>query len=111
MKFIHTEDYPLSYEGMLSPEQRIRIVAWFKMKQNRANGCYKNANSYSRENVNYIYFTQEGDKLMKEIDGAVNCLRSIGVMMEYGWVGHREEWFMATAYDAELQDDYLYDCD
>ena len=34
-----------------------------------------------------------------------------GIYVEYGWVGHRDEWFLATAYDAMMQEDYLASCD
>lgn len=110
MKSIAIDKYPATYKNILTPEQRIRLVAWFKMKQNHANESYKQANSYSYDSLDYVYYKNSGDMTMKEINGAIECLQNIGIMMEYGWVGHREEWFLATQYDAELQDDYMCDC-
>lgn len=34
-----------------------------------------------------------------------------GIYMEYDWVGHREEWFLATRADAEKEFDYRCSCD
>lgn len=38
-------------------------------------------------------------------------LRKFGVFMEYDWVGHRDEWILATRADAEAEEDYRYSCD
>nr|DAH88087.1 MAG TPA: hypothetical protein [Caudoviricetes sp.] len=38
-------------------------------------------------------------------------LQRCGVFMEYDWVGHRDEWILATRADAEKEFDYRCSCD
>lgn len=33
-----------------------------------------------------------------------------GIACEYDWAGHRGEWFLATIDDAEMEDDWRWQC-
>ena len=83
MKSIPVWQYPASYERILATEERIRLIAWFKTAH-----------------VSFADKRKMQDELSKR-----------GIMVEYDWVGHRGEWFLATEYDAERQDDYICCCD
>ncbi|HAU85760.1 MAG TPA: hypothetical protein DCW90_09720 [Lachnospiraceae bacterium] len=52
------------------------------------------------DEMTFIEACKWQDKLMK-----------IGIFMEYDWIGHRDEWFLATRADAEAEEDYRYSCD
>lgn len=37
-------------------------------------------------------------------------LEERGIYAEYNWPGHRKQWILATYYDAEMYEDWLYQC-
>lgn len=80
MKTPMFEDYPANYEHIPFGE-RMQILAKFKCNE---------------------------FKDWKELNEYQEALQERGIYMEYGWVGHREEWFMATSYDAMMQEEYVY---
>lgn len=77
------EDYPVNYEHVPFSE-RMRILVKFK---NNDFPSYEAMIAYRDE------------------------LESRNIFVEYGWVGHRDEWFLATMYDACMQEDYVMSCD
>ncbi len=78
------EDYPTNYDD-IDFGVKMRILARFKL-----NDFF----SYS-EKIRFQDMLREDQ----------------GIFVEYNWVGHRDEWFLATAYDAQMQEDYLASCD
>ena len=37
-------------------------------------------------------------------------LQERGIAARYGWAGHRGEWFLATVRDAEMEEDWRFQC-
>ena len=100
-------EYPDSYDDKMTPEQQGNLMSWFAT-QNRIYKRGLNAQmSHDREVKFY------GENLCKrtqhEVDMVISVLEQIGIYIGYSWCGHRDEYFLITAQEAENQADYLYD--
>lgn len=79
---INIDKYPMTYSGKVNKSQEKTIldtVAYFKKKS-----------------------TKDYHKIL-------NCLESLGIMVEYNWHGHRKELFLATYSDAIYEEDCVFE--
>ena len=100
-------EYPDSYNDKMTVEQQENLMSWFAT-QNRIYKRGLNAQTSHDREVKFY-----GENLCKrtqhEIDVAIHILETIGIYVGYSWAGHRDEYFLITAQEAENQVDYLYD--
>lgn len=102
---IYPENYPVTYHW-LNKEQQEKILQWFKKEFNAAQAANKDRLILVRD----IY--ESGHKRYQDaihrIQAAQEALEILGIFVEYDWIGHREEWFLATRQDAEMQEEHLF---
>lgn len=100
-------EYPDSYNDKMTVEQQESLMSWFAM-QNR---LYKRGLSaqWSPDSEVKLYGENLCKRTQHEIDVAIDVLEKVGIYIGYSWAGHRDEYFLITAQEAENQADYLYD--
>lgn len=50
------------------------------------------------------------EHLANEKKAYVADLETRGIYAEYNWIGHRDQWFLATSSDAEAEEDWRWQC-
>lgn len=103
---ITVEDYPSDYSWI--PEtKKLNILDWFsnedrlyKRGQDAAASTDGDVSKYGRS---LMY------RSLTHISIAQEILREIDIYVEYNWVGHRGQYFLATRFDAEDQSDYEWE--
>ena len=51
------------------------------------------------------------DMDFKVAANVAGVLRLLDIAPQYGWIGHRNEWFYPTIEDVEMQEDWLFQCE
>lgn len=100
-------EYPDSYDDKMTLEQQDSLMSWFATQ----NHIYKRGLNAQMSHDREVKFYGENlcKRIQHEIDVAIHILETIGIYVGYSWAGHRDEYFLITAQEAENQADYLYD--
>ena len=99
--------YPISYNDKMTEAQQEELMNWFAFKNRVYKRGKKAQLSHSSDVI--VYGESLCKRTQREIDTAIEILEAIGIYIGYSWYGHRGEYFLITAQDAEDQAEYLYD--
>lgn len=99
--------YPISYNDKMTEAQQDELMNWFAVKNRVYKRGEKAQLSHSSDVI--VYGESLCKRTQREIDTAIEILETIGIYIGYSWYGHRGEYFLITAQDAEDQAEYLYD--
>lgn len=99
--------YPISYNDKMTEAQQDELMNWFAFKNRVYKRGKKAQLSHSSDVI--VYGESLCKRTQREIDTAIEILETIGIYIGYSWYGHRDEYFLITAQDAEDQAEYLYD--
>lgn len=103
---VTVDDYPSDYSWM--PEQtKLNLLDWFD-NENRMWKRGLDASASSDPDV-AKYGRVLTRKSLSNIHIAQEVLREMGIFVEYNWVGHRGQYFLANRFDAEDQSDYEWE--
>lgn len=104
---INPSEYPDNYDN-LSENFQVKTLKWFNNRQR----AIQKAQEMQRTFVQDIAKNgREREKaLYAEMRAVKDYLSKVGIKVEYNWTGHRREWFFATYYDAEMEDDWHSQC-
>lgn len=110
-------DYPSNYDW-LTEEQQNKILNLMTNNQKMVDAywklCKDSAENFEQTNLDdmtYIH-TEMLDKTLNDklavyniaanfLSGMRIAYASLGIMLEYNWPGHKNEWILATTEDAE----------
>lgn len=99
--------YPENYDSKMTAEEQAELMEWFAFKNRVYKRGEKAQLSHSSDVI--VYGENLCKRIQREIDTAIEILETIGIYIGYSWCGHRDEYFLITAQDAEDQAEYLYD--
>ena len=108
-KVINVQDidkYPDNYD-FLEPEQKMKIIGYM-------NGIQKLADRYNAKYITELEFSVDNNDVPNDINrylrlynhtitsltGSKNAYATLGIMCEYDWPHHANEWILATKQDA-----------
>ena len=108
MYYIDEDCFPADYDW-LTQEQQEGILRAVKDYRDRATSLWYEYQSHKGTDSSE-YFRQawrRAENVACEIDSFL--LDVLNIHVEYGWCGHRGEYFLATYNDAVAENDYYYD--
>ena len=108
MRYIDEDCYPADYDW-LTQEQQENILRAVKEYHSHVTNLGRNYQSHKDTNESE-YLRQAwhcAENVACEIDRFL--LDVLNIHVEYGWCGHRDEYFLATYNDAVAENDYYYD--
>lgn len=105
------ESYPDNYDWLSDQEKNI-IINYLNGVQNLANRYYdqyldeltREANG--DENADVEKYLRLYNHTITSLTGSKNAYTTLGVMCEYDWPRHNQEWFLATKQDAQDYNDF-----
>ena len=104
---IGLSEYPLDYNH-LSKEFQDKTLEWFTDHRKALQRAREMQSNFVPE------ISKRGIEweraLTAEIHTVKDYLSKVGIKIEYGWAGHRGEWFFATYEDAEMEEDWIFQC-
>lgn len=103
MRYIDEDCYPADYDW-LTQEQQENILRAVKEYHSRVTKLGRDWLSHKGTNESEYYRAED---IASEIDRFL--LDVLNIHVEYGWCGHRDEYFLATYNDAVAENDYYYD--
>lgn len=108
MVYINEDEYPQNYDW-LSQKQQEDILRAVKEYRNHAANLWQDYESHRGIIGESEYCRQwcRAEDIACEIDRFL--LDVLNIHVEYGWCGHRGEYFLATYNDAVAENDYYYD--
>lgn len=99
--FIDETEYPQNYDW-LTPEQQKAVLDYINMLDDTEMEFFK-----------VFQHTDTFERMWREAaakkDAAIDAYAAIGIKVEFGWIGHRSEYFLATYIDAFREQDYYDD--
>jgi hypothetical protein len=99
--FIDETEYPQNYDW-LTPEQQKAVLDHINMLDDTEMEFFK-----------AFQHTDTFERLWREAavrkNAAIDAYAAIGIKVEFGWIGHRSEYFLATYADAFREQDYYDD--
>lgn len=81
------EEYPNNYDWMTESQKRILLSEYKYVRKMAVDG-----------NLKYVDYLRELNTV----------LEILNIHIEYNWVGHRGEYFLATYDDAFVQEEWLF---
>lgn len=101
-------EYPINYD-FLTSRQKHNIIKAFTTSFAQAEFWYAriDKNKFT-SNESYSYCVEMYNHYISRNDNYYDALALAGIYVEYGWVGHRNEFFLATQNDAFLQEEWMY---
>lgn len=108
MLYIDEDCFPADYDW-LTKEQQENILSAVKEYRDHATNLWRDYQSHKGTDKDE-YFRQA----WRRIEGIACALDEflldvLNIHVEYGWCGHRDEYFLATYNDAVAENDYYYD--
>lgn len=104
---INVGAYPYDYDW-LPEEKRQAILDWLNDATKTRDSYFENSRSFVNE-IAKAYRGYYKDQCAR-IRSAVSILEALGIMAEYNWAGHRREWILATYADAEMEENWQFQC-
>lgn len=104
---VHPWRYPNNYDW-LPTDKQAAILQWFERQTIISNKLYEGSTNFVNE-IATSYFKQYQTQC-KRVDAAQELLEEMGIFVEYNWAGHRGEWILATYADAEMEEDWQFQC-
>ena len=105
---INENDYPQNYDWM--PEYvKAKMLAQLNDLNEHATDYYKWMNNRRFEQESRDFYRSQFEKITRELYDIKDFLCDCGIMVECGWVGHRDGYFLATYDDAVDEIDYLHE--
>lgn len=102
---IYPENYPHNYDW-LTDKQKDDILQWFNSKMSVLEMARKNSMFQVRDIAQAGH--QQSVMMTNQIRAAQEILEKLNIHIEFDWIGHRNEWFLATSQDAEMQEEHLF---
>lgn len=104
--YLDENDYPQNYDW-LSQEKQQAIIDMMNDHYERRLHMFSLARSKGTTVDNHRDFIErQWYNMCEQEDGMMLLLESLGIKLEYDWVGHRGTYFLATYDDALAQQDY-----
>lgn len=101
---IYVENYYYNKAFELSEEARESIL----------NTMYELRASYQEKMKDIQWFDpgflDKSREAMRELNMYRETLENNGILIAFGWVGHRNEYFFPTYEDALAQEDWIFQC-
>ena len=102
--------YPNSY-GWLTQKQQSEIISWFENEDFLMRAAEKDKNSVKYSDDVSALCNSFENHYKNRIQAAKSVLSIADIFVEYGWSGHKGEYFLATYNDAkEHEKELANDC-
>ena len=102
---IDETEYPQNYDW-LTPEQQKAVLAHINALEDYTKELYRALKS-DDEHSDTLEWMWRDAKV--KLNAAIDAYAAIGIKVEFGWIGHRSEYFLATYIDAFREQDYYDD--
>lgn len=107
--YVDENEYPQNYDW-LPQEKQQAIVDLANSLYKRRSAVWRIAHSKSDTVKKHRDFLmRQWESICEREDGVWDICDALGIKLEYGWVGHRDTYFLATYNDALVQQDYYDD--
>ena len=103
---INENDYPQNYDWM--PESvKTKMLAQLNDLKEHVMHCFKSMNNRRFRQEDRDFYRRRFEQTTRKLHDIENFLCDCGIMVERGWVGHRDKYFLATYDDAVDEMDYI----
>lgn len=102
---IDETEYPQSYDW-LTPEQQKAVLDHINALDDYTKELSRALKSDDEHSDTLEWMWRDAQVKLNE---AIDAYAAIGIKVEFGWIGHRSEYFLATYVDAFREQDYYDD--
>ena len=103
--FIDETEYPQNYDW-LTPEQQKAVLDHINALDDDTKEFFRALKSDDEHSDTLERMWREAHV---KLNAAIDAYATIGIKVEFGWIGHRSEYFLATYVDAFKEQDYYDD--
>jgi len=102
---IDDTEYPQNYDW-LTPEQQKAVLDHINALDDYTKELFRALKSDDEHSDTLEWMWRDAQVKLNE---AIDAYAAIGIKVEFGWIGHRSEYFLATYVDAFREQDYYDD--
>lgn len=102
---IDETEYPQNYDW-LTPEQQKAVLDHINALDDDTKEFFRALKSDDEHSDTLERMWREAHV---KLNAAIDAYAAIGIKVEFGWIGHRSEYFLATYVDAFKEQDYYDD--
>lgn len=103
---IDETEYPQNYDW-LTPEQQKAVLDHINALDDYTKELLSRAWKSDDEHSDTLEWMWREAQV--KLNAAIDAYAAIGIKVEFGWIGHRSEYFLATYIDAFREQDYYDD--
>lgn len=103
--FIDETEYPQNYDW-LTPEQQKAVLDHINALDDYTKEFSRALKSDDEHSDTLEWMWRDAQV---KLNAAIDAYAAIGIKVEFGWIGHRSEYFLATYIDAFREQDYYDD--
>lgn len=102
---IDETEYPQNYDW-LTPEQQKAVLDHINALDDYTKELSRALKSDDEHSDTLEWMWRDANV---KLNAAIDAYAAIGIKVEFGWIGHRSEYFLATYIDAFREQDYYDD--
>ncbi len=102
---IDETEYPQNYDW-LTPEQQKAVLDHINALDDYTKKLFRALKSDDEHSDTLEWMWRDAQV---KLNAAIDAYAAIGIKVEFGWIGHRSEYFLATYVDAFREQDYYDD--
>lgn len=102
---IDETEYPQNYDW-LTPEQQKAVLDHINALDDNTKELFRALKSDDEHSDTLEWMWRDAQV---KLNAAIDAYAAIGIKVEFGWIGHRSEYFLATYVDAFREQDYYDD--
>ena len=102
---IDETEYPQNYDW-LTPEQQKAVLDHINALDDSTKELFKALKSDDEHSDTLEWMWRDAQV---KLNAAIDAYAAIGIKVEFSWIGHRSEYFLATYIDACREQDYYDD--
>ena len=103
--FIDETEYPQNYDW-LTPEQQKAVLDHINALDDYTKKLSRALKSDDEHSDTLEWMWRDAQV---KLNAAIDAYAAIGIKVEFGWIGHRSEYFLATYVDAFREQDFYDD--
>ena len=106
--FIDETEYPQNYDW-LTPEQQKAVLDHINALDDDTMEFFRVFRALKSKDEHSDTLERMWRDAQVKLNAAIDAYAAIGIKVEFGWIGHRSEYFLATYVDAFREQDYYDD--
>ena len=106
--FIDETEYPQNYDW-LTPEQQKAVLDHINALDDDTMEFFRVFRALKSKDEHSDTLERMWREAHVKLNAAIDAYAAIGIKVEFGWIGHRSEYFLATYADAFREQDYYDD--